>query len=245
MSRIHVTSPIMNINIITCISSCSITYKNGQKNNFPVRGLLSMQDPKMSSEQLVLLIKDCDERRKAIEKEMEDMGSSLSSTAYLGVGLHKPLIDNDGFPLPGVDLHEVRGKRNRFAVLTNDLRVQEDQLAELLHTLHENARLAGSIQRGDRKSLLPFGKVTEVLAASPAEEAGLLVGDRIVRLGHLQTTTIEGSALCYDSIPTVVQNREKDQPLEIQVQRIGREEEEIILRVDLTSGRLGCLIKKV
>ena len=192
-----------------------------------------------------LTIKDCDTRRKAIEKELDDIAAELSSPVYLEVGLQKPLIDNNGFPIAGIDLHQVRSLRNRFAVLENDLKTVEVELLELLHALHENARLSGNIQRGERKSLVAFGKVSEVVEGSAADTAGLIVGDRIIRFGHLQTTTEEGAVACYDSIPSVVQSFPKDELLEIQVIRMGREQDEVVVLVDLKNGRLGCLIKKV
>ena len=243
--RLHVTNSIINDDIIETKVPC-VNYDNKiAENNFPGRFVLSMQDIDVSAESIKSALRDCDARRKSIEAEMEEIQITLCSPAFLGVGIQKPLIDNDGFPISGLDLHEVRARRNRFALLATDLKDLEAQLAELLHRLHENARQSGTIEKGERRSLWPFGKVSEVVAGSAAEKAGLLVGDRIVRFGHLSATTEQGVETCYDSIPSVVQNFPIDQKLEIQVVRLGRDQDEIVLWVDLTASRLGCLIKKV
>jgi hypothetical protein len=184
-------------------------------------------------------------RRGVIESEMSSISEDLSSAAFLQVGLNNPLIDHDGFPLPGVDLHEVRTKRNRFAILSTDLKRVEDELHELLLKLHEYARSSGTIRRGDKKPLLPFGKISDIVSGSAADLCGLLVGDRIIRFGALQATNPDAVAMCYDSIPTVVQTTLGNCPIEIQVTRMGRENEEIVLFVNLVNGRLGCLIQKL
>ena len=197
-----------------------------------------------TGQELLISLEGLNSRRSMIEEEMGDISRDLSSAAYLKVGINKSLIDHEGFPLPGVDLHDVRTKRNRFAMLCNDLKRIEEELHGLLLRLHENARSSGTILRGERKPLVPFGRISEIAPGSAADCGGLLVGDRIIRFAHLQTTKTEAVSVCYDSIPTVVQNTPDNCPIEIQVTRMGREEEAIVLSVNLINGRLGCLIQK-
>lgn len=184
------------------------------------------------------------ERRK-IEEELDSILDNLNSEAFGSIGLQKPLVDESGFPIAGIDLLQVRTYRNRFMVLQNDLKDLDKRIEESLHQIHEHARSSGSISTGDQRTLAPFGRVESVAPDSAAEVGGLLVGDKIVRFGRLSCFNVEGVKDCYDLIPTVLRDLEPGQSFEVKVVRLGRESEDISLRISPIGGRLGCLIKPI
>jgi 26S proteasome non-ATPase regulatory subunit 9 len=186
-----------------------------------------------------------DAKRAQIEIEMGDIVSVLQSEAFSNIGISKPLVDAEGYPLSGIDLHQVRTLRNRFAILRTDLQSLTTEIEKHLLAVHENARSSGSVSRGEHRSLKPFGRVEMVTPNSPADIAGLIVGDKILRFGPLSCTSDDGVDLCYDSVPTLVRNSEPDSNIQVQVQRIGRDDDTIILGVQLVDGKLGCLIKRI
>jgi hypothetical protein len=188
---------------------------------------------------------DLDKQRNEFRAEMDDISSILSSSSFLQVGLKNPLVDDEGFPLAGLDIHDVRTKRNRFAILATDFAIIDERIHDLLQEMHENARKSGTITKGEMKPRLPFGRVTQVVQGSPADKAGLLVGDRIIKFGHLLTTTLAGVNACYDAIPFVAQSSSNTGPLEISVIRLGREDDAVVVLVQLENERLGCLISKI
>jgi 26S proteasome non-ATPase regulatory subunit 9 len=182
-------------------------------------------------------------RIDTIEAEMDRIGSDLNSDAFSRIGLRQPLVDQEGFPLAGIDIHRVRELRNRFHVLETDLRASTTEIEALLHEIHEHARSTGSVTSGPPRSAIPFGRVHTVQSGSPAESAGILVGDKVVKFGHLSCYRAEDVNICYDGIPTVMENLQVGASVRVSVFRLGRENE--VLDYDLIpqTGRIGCLIK--
>ena len=56
--------------------------------------------------------------REEMEKEMAEIAQRLTEPGM--PGLRGALVDREGFPIPGVDLYQVRGDRGRYATLRND-----------------------------------------------------------------------------------------------------------------------------
>lgn len=115
----------------------------------------------------------------------------------------------DGFPRSDVDVYQVRHQRNRVSCLQNDHKQKMKELEEQLSRLHSlappvmapdtsprassSSALVGSNVLGGTDSHgaaagagAAFALVDEVTPGSPAAEAGLQVGDRIVLFGALQ-----------------------------------------------------------
>jgi 26S proteasome non-ATPase regulatory subunit 9 len=185
-------------------------------------------------------------KKDEIESEMDSIANTLNSPAFAHIGLRKSLVDEDGFPLAGIDLLQVRTFRNRFAVLETDLKDITARIETVITEIHEHARLTGSVSMGEGRSPVAFGRVDSIAEGSAADEAGLLVGDKILKFGRLSCFNADRVKDCYDAIPVVL--REIVGPgtfVEIQVSRLGRESEDIFLRLYPKEGRIGCLIRPV
>ncbi len=183
--------------------------------------------------------------KAAIETEMDSIIESLNSEAFGRVGLRKSLIDEEGFPLAGIDLLQVRTYRSRFAILQTDLKDIVARIEKSIHEIHEQARATGSVSGGDRRSLVSFGRVDNIGPGSAAEDGGLLAGDKILRFGRLSCFNAESVKDCYDAIPAVLRDVGPNEFIEVQVSRLGRESEELIMRIYPNDGRIGCLIRPV
>ena len=183
--------------------------------------------------------------KSEVESELDSIADTLNSEAFSNIGLQKPLTDEEGFPLAGIDLHQVRQLRNRFAILTTDHADLLRKIEESIHMIHEHARNTGSVTSGERSALLPFGRVETVAPDSAAEAAGILVGDKVVKFGSLSCVTEAGMKQCYESIPSTLHAIRFDSSLEVRVIRIGRANEVIELNVTPRDGRIGCLIRPI
>jgi 26S proteasome non-ATPase regulatory subunit 9 len=192
------------------------------------------------------IVKTLMDQKRALEVELDAIADTLSSESFSGVGLTKPLVDEEGFPLSGIDLVQVRSYRNRAAVIQTDLTAITLRIEELIHEIHREARESGSVSSGARVNLIPFGRVDMVVPGSAAESAGILVGDKIIKFGRLSCINVDGVQACFDSIPQVIQDLEVNKPMDIEVSRVGRKDERILIPVILSDdGRLGCLIRPV
>ena len=72
--------------------------------------------------------------REEMEKEMAEIAQRLTEPGM--PGLRGALVDREGFPIPGVDLYQVRGDRGRYATLRNDHAEVTKELEKRLAELH-------------------------------------------------------------------------------------------------------------
>ncbi|KNZ57040.1 uncharacterized protein VP01_2257g4 [Puccinia sorghi] len=130
-------------------------------------------------------------RKYEIETELSQQYDVLSANS---IDLTSPLTDADGFPRADVpDLASVRVARARICELKNDLRATIDQLSQTLQILmptKAGSPICPPIIRSTTNgfssgSLKAFAQVDLVAPNSPAQQAGLQVGDQIVRFGPL------------------------------------------------------------
>ncbi|KAK7186830.1 26S proteasome non-ATPase regulatory subunit 9 [Paraphaeosphaeria sporulosa] len=148
-----------------------------------------------------------------VEAELKALGQVLDSH---GVNMNTTLTTFDGFPRADVDVAQsttatkgrercadgwtVRTTRARIIRLKNDYK---DLMARIEKGLHEHhARLQEQAQNNTATSAFslsaggaapaaveaPFAKVNSVVAGSPAETAGLQVGDSITKFGWVDWT---------------------------------------------------------
>ncbi|EAY13786.1 26S proteasome non-ATPase regulatory subunit, putative [Trichomonas vaginalis G3] len=133
--------------------------------------------------------------RDIIDKQLEDIKAYLEST---GVGYRGSLVDKDGFPLPNIDHFRIANERKRAARLLNDRKRIENLISELLV----------SVPTGDKPTLMmelekqePFCLISEVREGSPAEKAGLIDGDLLIKFGpatnmlDVKKNIVEGTAV--------------------------------------------------
>ncbi|KAK3833470.1 MAG: proteasome 26S non-ATPase subunit 9 [Linnemannia elongata] len=182
------------------------------------------------------LMKQKDELEAEIRSQQDDLQSQK-------VGMNDQLVDSNGFPRSDIDLVVVRTARSNIIRLKNDLKALMQQIEEALHAVHAEAleekqkreaekkkeqELAGAAsvesssagsaivtdEAAVERSLPPFARVNAVAPDSPAREAGLVQGDRIVVFGTVNANTS-------NTLPTLsahVQSRE-NKPIVVKVQR--------------------------
>lgn len=101
-----------------------------------------------------------------------------------GFDMEMPLLTSDGFPRGDVDVVSIRLIRVKIIRLRNDhrylLSLLESKLIEQFQSPQQN--LPTTIQDSEEKveSNIPFAIVEEVISGSPAELAGIKLGDKIV-----------------------------------------------------------------
>jgi len=150
-------------------------------------------------------------QKDQIEKEIDDTTQYLTTGPGARFGLAGSLVDTQGFPDKDVELIvAVRQARNQLARLKNDHRsimatIQEELLN--LHALgaakrkpspqngikpHENVshERSGGDQAPTQSAegvgvFVPIAIVDEISSGSPAQEAGLQIGDQIISIGSV------------------------------------------------------------
>mgnify|MGYP006147495201 FL=1 len=210
-------------------------------------------------------VKELYSTREEMEKEMAEIAQRLTEEGM--PGLRGALVDREGFPMPGVDLYQVRGDRGRYATLRNDHADVTKELEKRLSELHMQAgvtkgvatmeltreaveqlkrdeddafmraRARAAAQYGAPPGALAFAYVDEVTAGSPASSAGLRVGDVILMFGDV-TGPHEAGTL--PRVAATLAQRE-GHPVAVWVSRGGSD-----VRLDVTPkkwegrGLLGC-----
>lgn len=161
------------------------------------------------SDHLKEQIKSKMHERERLEVTILECSTRLETT---GVGLQDKLVDEQGFPRGDIDVPAVRADRQQMAVLTNDHKRVTSQIERLMHELHAEARKAPSadtvkrpgMAEADITSIMPlhtssnaaaalpmrpFAVVDEVSSSSPAEEAGVAVGDQLIAFASITGQT--------------------------------------------------------
>ncbi|KAK2628054.1 hypothetical protein QTJ16_002700 [Diplocarpon rosae] len=140
-------------------------------------------------------------KKDNLEAEIMALSEVLDSH---GVDMNTRLITPDGFPRADLDVAQIRTTRSRIIYLKNDHKALMDVIEKHIH--EHFARLAGNgtaderITNGDSSladlplssepEILspPFARVNSVVAASPADSAGLKAGDQIRTFGYVNIT---------------------------------------------------------
>jgi 26S proteasome non-ATPase regulatory subunit 9 len=140
-------------------------------------------------------------QRDRIETEITELVNYLTGPGM--PGLAESLIDEEGFPLPNLDLYRIRESRQRFNRLNNDYTDLMNKIEQGLHRLHSEApeqeqegprgRVAHAEPIGvtTEREVRPFAKISEVSEASPASSAGIRPEDRVVSFGPINFTSHE------------------------------------------------------
>eukprot|EP00730_Choanoeca_flexa_P001968 TRINITY_DN10862_c0_g2_i1.p2 TRINITY_DN10862_c0_g2~~TRINITY_DN10862_c0_g2_i1.p2 ORF type:complete len:215 (+),score=30.97 TRINITY_DN10862_c0_g2_i1:223-867(+) len=128
-------------------------------------------------------------RIESIQQEMTSMGIAASSQ----------LIDADGFPRSDVDVYAARHLRHELSCLQNDHKAKLEEVEAAIQAWHatnkpnssaeENQQAQGSSAKEIRD---PFLFVEVVTPLSPAANAKLLPGDKVVQFGSVAKANFTG-----------------------------------------------------
>jgi len=195
-------------------------------------------------------------RKDNLEAELKALGAVLDSH---GVNMQTGLTTFDGFPRSDIDVAQVRVTRARIITLRNDWKALLDKIEKGLHEHHAKYQASDeyknslnqpqpqpaptSQQQTPSVPETPFAKVNSVEPGSPANEAGLKVGDQIRRFGAAIWSNHERLR----KVGEVV-GQNLGRPILVRVSRgTGSEVQELDLRVTPRSnwggrGTLGCHI---
>ncbi|RAL03850.1 putative 26S proteasome non-ATPase regulatory subunit Nas2 [Aspergillus ibericus CBS 121593] len=139
---------------------------------------------------------DLMQEKERIEEELSALSSVLGSH---GVNMNTSLTTFDGFPRDDIDVAQVRTTRARIIRLRNDHKEVMSHLEKGIHNHFANLQRAqtaapssgnigatsgpGHNASDTGATGMPFAKVNSVVPGSPADQAGLRVGDTIRGFG--------------------------------------------------------------
>ncbi|VEU23537.1 DEKNAAC104714 [Brettanomyces naardenensis] len=183
--------------------------------------------------------------KKEIESSLVGLFDKL--TKELGTDMDAKVVTADGFPRNDLDIVQVRLVRVQIIRLRNDLKeilgLLETKVAERFQEIN-SGHATGSDKTVDLTQLIPFATVEELAVSGPADEAGLRVGDRILRFGNVDVTN-HRSLL---NLAPVVRNNVGGK-VEIVVQR-EESEDRLVLELSPSNswggrGLLGCKLVEI
>ncbi|XP_036322875.1 26S proteasome non-ATPase regulatory subunit 9 [Rhagoletis pomonella] len=205
-----------------------------------------------------LVLKLMGEKEK-LESRISEYGVILRNND--DVGMHGTLVDADGFPRNDIDVFQVRQARQQIICLQNDHKALMKEIEKQMHKLHAEAaeeRAQGLSHKASGMHLeddsemsntsngscasstaLAIAKVNMINPGSPAEEAGLKVGDELLEFGTINCRNFQKDLIQFGIIVRHMQN----QRIPLKIKR-GNQHLELILIPKTWSGRglLGCNI---
>ena len=156
--------------------------------------------------------------------------------------MDKSLIDEEGFPLADVDLYTARSLRGEtkstprdfthlFLGMLNDYKELTKRIEELFPSV------LGTNIHIPREIKTPFAQVSSVSPGTPAQRAGIIAGDMIIKFGDVKSDNFTGMQDLAVGLATVKATGSK---LKLSVKRAN---DQVDMLIDLSEEQsLGCLI---
>ena len=197
-------------------------------------------------------------QRDALEFEAFTLSEDLQSPGPNGeppAGIKDPLVDREGFPRNDIDLFAICEKRQRLAVINTDHKALMQQIEMEMKSLHATIEVSpfppnqqqqqqqqhvSSIHiQGKDVDCAAFAIINEILDGSPAKEAGLVDGDRLVSFGMV---SVKSGSDAINMLPEVVRTN-MNKPISVKISRslnVGLIDITITPKVWGGRGVLGC-----
>ncbi|CAK9077371.1 26S proteasome non-ATPase regulatory subunit 9 (26S proteasome regulatory subunit p27) [Durusdinium trenchii] len=160
-----------------------------------------------------------EQEKNRLEGEIKHLYEYLTEDGMPGVA--GPLVDDEGFPRGDIDLYAVRQARNKYACAQTDHQEVMRKIEEAILAIHATTKV--DVPRASPpdtkmdeeevspdnvllqvKLTTPFATIDEVSMASPAETAGLRVGDQICRFGPVSIQDTGDLNACFNAIRELV-----------------------------------------
>lgn len=207
-------------------------------------------------EQDKMSLMDLISKKERVEAELSALSSVLDSH---GVNMNTSLTTFDGYPRDDLDVAQIRTTRARIIRLRNDYKALMSKIEGGLHDHHASLKASDSLppsssshgsranragDAGDADGIeSSFARIGGVVTGSPAEDAGLRVGDQITRFGNINWMNHERLSKVAETV-----QRSEGQVITVKVLRQGSSSSEPeALQFQLTPrrnwggrGLLGC-----
>lgn len=190
-------------------------------------------------------VKELMRKKDDIENSIKTWFEVLNSQG--NVGMEEPLVDSDGFPRNDIDLVQVRTARHNIICLQNDHKAIMKQIENGLIEYHaqmasmntnDSANQTAQSAPQTTTELIPFAAIDLISRSSPAEAAGLKLGDVILQFGSVTKQNFTGLS----AIGNVVKHS-VGKPVNVLVKR---ENDKVVLSLTPQEwggrGLLGCNI---
>lgn len=163
-----------------------------------------------------------DKKRLLLEKEIGEITDYLNQDGFPGVD--KSLIDQQGFPLAGLDLYAIRDARNTLIKKQNDHKgtmiLIEEKMSQFFNTeKKDNQVVSYSLKNEEedknlvqvfendevnKKIKVSFAVISSIIEGSPADQCGLCEGDNVLMFDDIDIN--EKNPL--DRVGSVVKQKE-------------------------------------
>eukprot|EP00931_Biecheleriopsis_adriatica_P116497 TRINITY_DN92135_c0_g1_i1.p1 TRINITY_DN92135_c0_g1~~TRINITY_DN92135_c0_g1_i1.p1 ORF type:complete len:220 (-),score=52.91 TRINITY_DN92135_c0_g1_i1:26-685(-) len=201
-----------------------------------------------------------EQEKQKLEAEIQGIHDYLTEDGM--PGLKGSLVDEEGFPRADLDIYAIRKARNRYACAQTDHVEVMKKIEQALASIHSSSKVdvpraspaggySGDVVMDDSTNsgsiiqahlAAPFALIDEVSDGSPAQAAGLRVGDEICRFGPVNLQDTGDMNSCFKAIAQLVP-QSAGNAIQVQVLRGSppvRTALELIPRQWAGRGLLGC-----
>ncbi|KAJ2477889.1 putative 26S proteasome regulatory subunit [Coemansia sp. RSA 2131] len=147
------------------------------------------------------------QQKTELESELRQLDNELHAH---GVDRSTQLMDANGFPRSDIDIVAIRTIRQSLVCKQNDLRGLMAQIETQLIALHQTTHSETPTPK--RRA---FARVSIVTPHSPASEAGLVAGDKIIQYGSVSASSSD----CFQALSAETINN-INTPLCVAIERV-------------------------